>query len=52
MAKPIAPTPVLKGQAAIDFIKELSKNKKASVEDALRVKRGADRIQAMLTFNI
>ena len=30
MAKPIAPTPVLKGQAAIDFIQELSQNKKAS----------------------
>lgn len=52
MAKPIAPTPVLKGQAAIDFIKELSKNKKASQEETVRVNKGADRIQAMLTFHI
>ena len=35
MAKPIAPTPVSKGQAAIDFIQELSQNKKASEEEIL-----------------
>lgn len=52
MAKPIAPTPVLKGQAAIDFLKELSKNKKASKEDVVRVDKGAARIQSMLTFTI
>lgn len=50
MAKPIAPTPVLKGQAAVDFVKELLMNKKASKEEAARVKAGADRIEAMLTF--
>lgn len=52
MAKPIAPTPVLKGQAAVDFVSELLQNKKATVEEAARVKAGADRIQAMLTFAI
>ena len=52
MAKPIAPTPVLKGQAAVDFVKELSKNKKASKEERARVKAGADRIEAMLTFTM
>ena len=52
MAKPIAPTPVLKGQAAVDFVEELSKNKKASEEETARVKAGADRIQAMLTFTM
>lgn len=52
MANPIAPTPVLKGQAAIDFIEELSKNKKVSQEEIVRIKRGADRIEAMLTFSI
>lgn len=51
MAKPIAPTPVLKGQAAIDFIQELSQNRKVSEEEAIRVKKGVDRIQAMLTFS-
>lgn len=52
MAKPIAPTPVLKGQAAVDFVVELSKEKKVSKEEAARVKAGADRIEAMLTFAI
>ena len=52
MAKPIAATPVLKGEAAIDFLKELSKNKKASKEETERVNKGADRIQSMLTFTI
>ena len=49
MAKPIAATPVLKGEAAIEFIAELSKNKKASQEEIARIKKGADRIQTMLT---
>ena len=48
MAKPIAPTPVLKGQAAIDFIQELSKNKKASEEETIRINKGAERINAMI----
>lgn len=52
MAKPIAPTPVLKGQAAVDFIAELSKNKKAHENETKQVKDGAARIQAMLTFAI
>lgn len=51
MAKPIAPTPVLKGQAAIDFIKELSQNKKASEEETIRINKGAERINAMLSFS-
>lgn len=51
MARPIAATPPLKGQAAIDFITELEKNKKASSEEKRRVKAGAERIKAMLTFN-
>ena len=51
MAKPIAPTPVLKGQAAIDFVQELSQNKKASEEETMRVRKGAERIEAMLTFS-
>lgn len=52
MAKPIAATPVLKGQAAIDFVEELSKNKKATTEEKARINAGADRIQAMLSFAI
>ena len=51
MAKPIAPTPVLKGQAAIDFIQELSQNKKASEEETIRINKGAERINAMLSFS-
>ena len=52
MAKPIAPTPVLKGQAAVDFVSELLQNKKASTTEKARVEAGADRIQAMLTFTM
>ena len=51
MAKPIAQTPVLKGQAAIDFIQELSQNKKASEEETIRINKGAERINAMLSFS-
>ena len=50
MAKPIAPTPPLKGQAAIDFVEEINKNKKASATEKSSVKEGASRIKAMLTF--
>ena len=50
MAKPIAPTPPLKGQAALDFIAELNKNKKASSTEIQKVKNGAERIKSMLTF--
>ena len=48
IAKSIAPTPVLKGQAAIDFIQELSQNKKASEEETIRINKGAERINAMI----
>ena len=51
MAKPIAQTPVLKGHAAIDFIQELSQNKKASEEETIRINKGAERINAMLSFS-
>lgn len=51
MAKPIAPTPPLKGEAAIDFIREISKNKKVSPEEREKVRKGAQRIKSMLTFN-
>ena len=51
MAKHIAPTPVLKGQAAIDFLQELSLNKKASEEEIMCVRKGSERIEAILTFS-
>ena len=51
MEKHIAQTPVLKGQAAIDFIQELSQNKKASEEETIRINKGAERINAMLSFS-
>ncbi len=50
MAKPIAPTPPLKGQAVLDFIAELHKYKKASSTEIQKVKNGAERIKSMLTF--
>lgn len=51
MAKPITPTPPLKGEAAIDFIRELNKNKKATPEEREKVRKDAQRIKSMLTFN-
>lgn len=51
MAKPITPTPPLKGQAAIDFFIEISKKKKATPAEKAKVKEGAMRIKALLTFN-
>ena len=51
MAKPIAPTPPLTGQAAVDFFAEMEQQKKATSAERARVKAGADRIKKMLTFN-
>lgn len=51
MARPIAPTPPLKGEDAIKFIQELEKNKKISPEEKARIEAGANRIKKMLTFN-
>ena len=47
----IAPTPPLKGQAAIDFITEISKKKKVTPAEKAKVKEGVMRIKALLTFN-
>ena len=51
MAKPIAPTPPLTGQAAVDFFVEMEQQKKATTAERARVKAGAERIKKMLTFN-
>jgi hypothetical protein len=51
MAKPIAPTPPLTGQAAVDFFAEMEQQKKATSAERARVKAGAERIKKMLTFN-
>ena len=51
MARPIAPTPELTGRAALEFMEELAKNKKASPEEIERVKKGAERIKEMIHFD-
>ena len=51
MAKLIAPTPPLTGQAAVDFFAEMEQQKKATTAERARVKAGAERIKKMLTFN-
>ncbi|MBP5318012.1 MAG: hypothetical protein J6Y77_01220 [Paludibacteraceae bacterium] len=43
MATPIAPTPPLHGQAALDFIAEMEKNKKASPEEKERIRKVYER---------
>ncbi|MBR4513004.1 MAG: hypothetical protein IKX13_00505 [Bacteroidales bacterium] len=50
MAKPIEPTPVLKGDDAYEFVAEMEKHEKASDEEKARVAQGASFIQSMLTF--
>ncbi len=51
MAKPIAPTPPLKGKAAVEFFAEMERQEKATPAERSRVKAGAERIRKMLTFN-
>lgn len=51
MATPIAPTPPLTGQDALNFLIEMEKNDKASDEEKARVKAGAERIKKMVDFN-
>ena len=50
MAKPIEPTPILKGDDAYAFIAEMEKQEKASAEERERVAKGAAFIQSLLTF--
>lgn len=50
MAKPIEPTPVLKGDDAYEFVAEMEKQQKASAEEKARVAKGASFIQSLLTF--
>lgn len=51
MAKPIEPTPVLKGNDAYEFVVEIEKRKKASEEEKARVAKGASFIRSLLTFS-
>lgn len=50
MATPIAPTPPLTGQDALDFLVNLEKKEKATPEEKERVKAGAERIKKMVHF--
>ena len=52
MAKPIEPTPVLKGDDAFEFVAEMEKQKKASAEEKARVAKGASFIQSLLTTSL
>ena len=51
MAKPIAPTPALSGQAAIDFFSEMERANKLSDAEKESFRKGAERIKSMLTFD-
>lgn len=50
MARPIAPTPTLKGKDAQAFMSAMRNVKKATLEERKKVEEGADRIKKMLTF--
>lgn len=51
MARPIASTPPLKGQDAVDFLLEMEKNEKVTPEEMERIKAGAERIKKMIDFD-
>lgn len=51
MATPIAPTPELHGQAAIDFFTYLETRPKATEEEKKRIKENAEKLKKCLTFN-
>lgn len=50
MACPIAPTPALSGQAAIDFLTAISNSPRESAVEKEQIFAGAERIRQMLTF--
>lgn len=47
MARPIAPTPILSGQDAIDFITSINNVKKVSEAERSRIFEGSKRIEKM-----
>ncbi len=47
MARPIAPTPILSGQDAVDFITSVNNAEKVSEEERLRIFEGSKRIEKM-----
>ena len=51
MARPIAATPPLRGQDAIDFLLEMERCEKVTPEEMERIKAGAERIQKMIDFD-
>ena len=51
MATPIAPTPELTGKAAREFMEDMAKCRKATKEEAERVRQGAERIKGMIHFD-
>ena len=50
MARQIKPTPVLKGEDAVNFIYKIEQRKKASKEEMERMNEGFQRINKMMTF--
>ena len=50
MARQIKPTPVLKGEDAVNFLSKIEQRKKASKEELERMNAGFQRINKMITF--
>lgn len=50
MATPIAPTPPLKGQAAIDFFTQMEKHEKESQQVKERIKKNAEKLLKSMDF--
>lgn len=50
MARQIKPTPVLRGEDAVNFLSKIEQRKKASKEELERMNTGFQRINKMITF--
>ena len=52
MARPIGETPVMYGEDAVRFLKEMENVKSASNEDKERVRKAYDMLKKIATFNM
>lgn len=50
MVRQIKPTPVLRGEDAVNFIEKIEQRKKASKKELERMNEGFQRIEKMMTF--
>ncbi|MBQ9254574.1 MAG: hypothetical protein IJ213_04300 [Bacteroidales bacterium] len=52
MARPIEPTPVLKGEDAFNFVKAMEEAEKVSQEEKEKMEEAYQKLKSWLTFDI